>query len=107
MFLTNGSDIYISRGEGASLEVSVSSGGEPYEPQAGDLFILEVRGRCGEGTVLRIESEKSPIVLEPEHTAKLAGRYDYRVVLRYASGEQTTVIGRTPNRVPRFIVMEG
>ena len=107
MFLTNGSDVYISRGEEAALDVSVSSGGEPYEMQTGDALILEVREHRGGGTALRIESAKSPIVLEPEHTEGLAGRYDYRVVLRYASGAQTTVIGRTPNCVPKFVVMEG
>lgn len=107
MFLTNGSDVYISRGEEAALDVSVSSGGEPYELQTGDALILEVREHRGGGAVISIESAESPIVIEPEHTAGLRGRYDYRVLLRYASGKQVTVIGRTPNRVPRFVVMEG
>lgn len=108
MLLINGNDIYISRGDAGSLAVSVvDDTAAPYEMQTGDALILEVREHGTGWTVFTAQSASSPIVIPAEATRRMRGNYDYRVVLRYADGTQTTVIGQTPNYVPHFHVMEG
>lgn len=108
MFRVNGNDIYISRGEDASLLVTVEDGnGGEYEPAAGDSFVFTVCEPLSGERVLRLGSDDGMFALTAADTAGLGGRYDYEAALEYADGRRAVVIGRTPNRTPHFYVMEG
>ena len=108
MFKVNGSDIYISRGEDASLLVSAVGGdGAEYVPAAGDSFVFTVREPLSGESVLGLRSDDGAFALTAADTAELGGRYDYEAALEYADGHRVVIIGRTPNRMPHFYVMEG
>ena len=108
MFRVHGNDIYISRGEAATLDISpVYDDGTYYDMQSGDVLTLTVYQPRGGRAVLTKDSADGSFAITGADTANLAGFYDYAVTLRYADGMQAEIIGRTPNYTPHFIVLTG
>lgn len=109
MFQIHGNDIYISRGDSATLDVSVlNDDRSPYEAQEGDRVVFEARARVCGRPVMTIEAEPGEsIVLDGAHTGALKGRYDFSIDLVRADGTRDTIIGAAPNYTPHLFVLEG
>lgn len=105
MFELHGDDIYISRGEAATLTVQPVDGeGVRHAMAEGETLVLRL-SRCG-GTVMTLTSADGVFALTAADTAGLSGRYDYTVTLRYADGARAVIVGPGINSVPRFTVLE-
>ena len=96
-----GSDIYLTRGDTAVIEVWITStGGGIYRPEVGDRLCMTVKRSISDSTVAikkevtKIsESGGSEIVLDPSDTKHLPfGRYLYDVELQTIGGAVHTII---------------
>lgn len=118
MFLIEDSNIYLTRGDDAELEVEpVTDAGEVYELAAGDVLTLTVRERpVTDSAVLFAVSGvagSTRIVLRGEDTQDVdAGRYSADIQLTTADGRRYTIWPQlegsaryTPNNFKNFIIM--
>lgn len=109
MFEIKGNDIYISRGEAATLNVTVFSDGVPYPLDSQERLRLRVFTLCDSASKIEIESERglTAINIKGEHTKNMGkAPMGYSVKLLFADGTEATIIGESPTFVPRFYVLE-
>lgn len=86
--------IYLTRGDDAGIDVSLTAGGVPYQMQEGDVLTLTVRERPSPDSPVLIEvhSETPHISITHEDTANVAsGAYSADVQLLTADGKRITV----------------
>ena len=106
MVIQNGSDIYITRGDEATIGCEVvCEDGTDYAPEEGDRLTLIISDEETGRAYLEREMGAEGFALTGAETEKLSGEYAYSVVLTYADGVRTTVIGKTPNKTPRLIML--
>lgn len=90
MFYVNGTNIKLTRGDSASLSVSLDG----YEMQDGDTLTLSVKVDPSKSEyLLQLTADGDAFAFLPETTAELPfGAYRYDIQLDTAAGEVYTVI---------------
>lgn len=113
MFLVkNAHDIYISRGEAVSIGVNLISkdeyGQTDYDMTDEEYVEFKLWDKDFRKIIKSIKSEvgSSIIELPPEFTIMRCEDYCYSVDLIFADGRKETIIGKSPNTVPKFKIME-
>ena len=109
MFKVHDDNIYISRGEAATMNVTPVENGEVYTLDP--LERLEMRiddyNRHVLRKTLKTENGKTEFNIGRGDTQGLWGTLAYNVRLVFADGSHKTIIGETETSRPRFYVMEG
>ena len=109
MFFISGNDIYLSQGEAAAFQLIPHDDEGEYNMDIGDRLRLTVKDRKSGRTVLVKETEPgcTTFRFEEKDTANLAGKYDYKVELKYTMASPSVIVGKTAAFTPHFIVLEG
>ena len=94
MLFVENDQVFLTRGDDAVLEVSLTAAGKPYEMQPGDVLQFTARKlpSVDSPVLVRVQSETPRIVLRHEDTKDLAvGQYSADVQLMTGDGKRITV----------------
>lgn len=94
MLFVENNQVFLTRGDDAVLEVSLTAAGKPYEMQHGDMLHLTVRRLPSDDSpvLLKIQSETQRIVIRHEDSSPLkVGQYSADVQLVTGDGKRITV----------------
>ena len=92
MLKVDGNNIFLTRGDSATLELSVTQDEETYDFSGDDVVFSVKRFVTDKEAVIKKTFEDGKISFAPEDTADLPfGTYLYDVQLTHTSGEDVTV----------------
>lgn len=110
MFEIHGNDLYISRGEAVTLNIT------PYEEDGTvheldpleylELRIMDINSKERVHSI-RTLFGSTEFKIGAKDTENLRGAFSYVVRLVFADNSAKTIIGETPTYRPRLYVMEG
>lgn len=98
MFNIKGSDIFLTRGDTAYIQLSLKQNGQTYEPSQGDVIRFAVKKKYTDETAIinkQIPTDTLLLHIEPSDTATLGMNdiYVYDMELTDALGNVDTFIG--------------
>lgn len=93
MLVVNGKNIMLSQGDDASITLTITKDGAPYEMETGDSISFKVK-KVEQTDYLISKSFSEPIIVIEHNDTDTApeGVYQYDLILHYADGTQTALI---------------
>lgn len=102
MLIVRNDEIHISKGDDASIELTFSLNGEPYELQEGDKVVFAAKK--DDTVVLTKELTTNNLVFAAADTANLdCGSYLYDLKMKYANGTTTALIAPSLFRIMEVV----
>lgn len=113
LYIRGRQDIYMSRGDTKRLNVRLTEiidrDEVDYEIAVDEYIVFKVWDKDYTHTIKALRSAEGSTLIEipEEFTRQMCGtEFKYSVDLMLRDGTKETVIGETPNMIPKFVILE-